>query len=199
MEPEPKPTFWNVDATDFIPSDLPIFLPLSQAPPKPKSPKSKKKRSHKPRPGHKEEKKFNPRCKDCTVLSVLGSPGSGKSSVASALSGHTSGTTIPQCRILQCDSKSRRYSILDSTGPIQSQVLSIAHSDHFLVVFSVQEQGQEDYFKELASVLRNYANGRVVIALSHMEEISWDCNDYNEAAQRIRHVFDGQGVRETIS
>ena len=58
MESEPKTIFWNVDATGFIPSGLPIFVLKSQAPPK-----SKKKHYHKPKQGHKEEKKFNPRYK----------------------------------------------------------------------------------------------------------------------------------------
>ena len=198
MEPESKPTFWNVEASDFVPSGVPSFVPKSVAPSKPKDSKPKKSYPNKSKPGYPEEQKFAAKSKDCISLSFLGPPSSGKSSLANTLSPNTQCASTPQYRVLSYESKSRRYSIFDSTGTVQDQVISMSHSDHFLVVFSVQNQGQEDYFKEISTVLRNFANGRVIVALSHMDEIHWDCNGYNEAVQRIRQAFDRQGLRDTI-
>lgn len=193
MESESKHTLWNVDATDFVPLGLSSFAPKPQPSKKPKDQhKNNKKKSH-----PMEERKLNTKGKDCVTLSVIGPSQSGKSSVAELLVGNSLSSATTTYRVLQGEGKLRKYSVLDGSGSTKDQIVPICHADHVILVLSVQGHGAE-YLKEIAMVLKNYTIGRVLVAISHLEEIRWDSTSYSAVVQGIRQVFDKEGVRDTI-
>ena len=116
----------------FYPPGLPIFVPKSQAPPKPKSPKSKRSTT--------TSQSQDTRRRRSSALDTKTAQAS-ESSVRRVVNLHWL-TLSPPTRGQALNSLQHQYD--PGPGPLDW------HSDHFLVVRSVLQPGQEDYFKEIA-------------------------------------------------
>ncbi|OMJ78632.1 hypothetical protein SteCoe_21509 [Stentor coeruleus] len=196
MESESKPTMWNVDAVDFVPSGTIDFA--AKAPEKAEDKKKpfNKNQKHKKKNFKKEEKKTQ-HAKDCVSISIVGADGSGKTTISNVLSGNPPCTQLANCRILCKDSKFRRYVFFDTAGSLYEQVLPISITDYSILSVSVVGI-REQYLKEVAVLLKNYVLGRLIIAITHVEQINWDHDAYNAAVIEIRKVLDKYGVIDTL-
>ena len=115
-------------------------MPKSQAPPKPKSPKFKRSTT--------TSQSQDTRRRRSSALDTKTAQAS-ESSVRRVVNLHWL-TLSPPTRGQALNSLQHQYD--PGPGPLDW------HSDHFLVVRSVLQPGQEDYFKEIAGVLPNYSN-----------------------------------------
>lgn len=198
MESESKATFWNVDAQDFIPSGSSDFAPKLEENKKPQDKKKPhyKKQQHKKKNPHTEEKKHQ-NTKDPLSISIIGTNNSGKTTLAVTLSGSAHISQFNNCQIFTKDTKPRKYIFIDTNGSLQSQILPISITDYSILAINVLEI-REPYLKELGILLKNYLNGRLIVALTHVDQINWDHDSYNAAVIEVRRVLDKCGVIDTL-
>lgn len=194
MESKTNPTFWNVDAVDFVPTEFLTTPSKPQTATKTQNSASKasKKQSSKPKKTYEEEKKSYTKLKDTLAFSFVG-PDS-KSVVCNTLLNTPSVYENSSFRIFQLQSKSRRYFIFDSKGRIQDQLLSVINSEYIVLILPITDI-QQDYIKEVLIVLRNYINTKLVILFNFLET-AWDNSAYNAAVQAIRSTLGKYGITD---
>ncbi|OMJ95217.1 hypothetical protein SteCoe_1423 [Stentor coeruleus] len=198
MESESKPTFWNVDAQDFIPSASSDFTPKQEEHKKPQDKKKPyyKKQQHKKKNPHTEEKKHQ-NTKDPLSISIIGINNSGKTTLAVTLSGSAHISHFTNCQIYTKDTKPRKYIFIDTAGFLQQQILPISITDYSILAINVLEI-REPNLKEIGILLKNYLNGRLIVALTHVDQINWDHDSYNTAVIEVRRILDKCGVIDTL-